>query len=76
MRYQIASRIEEVLSVDKFGDPQHLCDVLQEEIQPIANNYLALNEDIKVRYRKDGDKNIFFIEMNASRIKPFGYLPN
>lgn len=75
MRYQIASRIEEVLSVDKFSDPQHLCDVLQEEIQPIADNYLALDGDVKVRYRKDGDKNIFFIEMSADRIKPFGYLP-
>lgn len=75
MRFQISSRIEEVLSVDKFCDPQHLCEVLQEEIQPIANNYVELNGNIKVRYRKEGDKNIFFIEMVASRIKPFGYLP-
>lgn len=75
MRYQIASRIEEMLAVDKFCDPQHLCDVLQEEIQPIAENYLALNGDIRVRYRKEGDRNIFFIEIVAGRIKPFGYLP-
>lgn len=50
MRYQIASRLEEVLTEDKFCDPQHVCEVLQEEIQPIAKNYLALNKDIKVRY--------------------------
>ena len=75
MRYQIASRIEEVLNEDKFCDPQHLCEVLQEEIQPIAKNYLSLNGDVIVRYRKEGEKNVFFIEMNADRIKPFGYVP-
>lgn len=76
MRYQIASRIEEILCEDKFSDPQHVCDVLKEEIEPIAENYLNLNGEIKVRYRKEGDKKIFFIEMSAERIKPFGYLPS
>lgn len=75
MRYQISSRIDEVLENNKFCDPQHTCDVLQEEIQPIVENYLSLCGDIRVRYRKEGDKNVFFIEMVASRIKPFGYLP-
>ncbi len=75
MRYQIASRLEEILTEDKFCDPQHVCEVLKEEIEPIAKNYLALNNDIKVRYRKDGEKSIFFIEMTAERIKPFGYVP-
>lgn len=76
MRFKIANRIEEMLCEDKFADPQRVCEVLKDELQPIASNYLALNDDIRVRYRKEGENNIFFIEMKAERIKPFGFIPS
>lgn len=75
MNYKIVDRINNVLDKDKMNDPQILCDILKDEIEPIVKNYISLNNEIKVRYKKENEKNIFWIEVDADRIKPFGYLP-
>ncbi len=74
MNYKIAKRLENILSQDKIGDPQHVCEVLKEEIKPLIESYIELDSDIRVRFKKEGDKNIFWIEFLAERVKPFGYI--
>lgn len=74
MRYQIEDRIDYILDNDKFFDPQQICEILKDEVKPIIQNYLSLEEDIKVRFKKGNASNIFWIEIPAKRIKPFGYI--
>lgn len=75
MDYKIAKRLEYILNNDKISDPQSVCEILKVEIKPIIENYLTLQNDIVVRFKKVNNKNIFFIELEANRIKPFGYIP-
>lgn len=72
---RVNNRIENILEQDKLFSPQAICDVLKEEIKPIVENYINLQDDIKVRFKKENNKNIFFIEIDANRTKPFGYIP-
>ncbi len=74
MDYRITDRLKTILANDKMADPQHICQVLKEELKPLIESYILLDSDIKVRFKKDNQKNIFFIEFSADRIKPFGYL--
>ena len=69
-------RIEFMLEKDKIVNPQFVCQVLKDELKPIISNYLSLNGDIQVRFKKENNKNIFFIEIDADRVKPFGYIPS
>ena len=75
MNFKIVDRMNNILDKDKISEPQILCDILKDEIEPIVENYISLNSEIKVRYKKENDKNIFWIEIDADRIRPFGYLP-
>ena len=75
MLYKIQDRMEYILDKDKVSDPQRVCQLLQDEIKPIIENYIKIRNEIKVRFKKENNKNIFFIEIEAERIKPFGYIP-
>ena len=75
MNYKISKRMDYILNEDKMCDPQRICQILKEELKPIINNYLTLKNEIVVRYKKDNNRNIFFIELDAERIKSFGYIP-
>lgn len=75
MDYRISNRINYILDKDKMSSPQEVCKVIQDEIKPIIENYISLQNDIKVRFKKENNKNIFFVEIEAERIKPFGYIP-
>ena len=75
MDYKISKRIDYILNEDKMCDPQRICNILKDELKPVIANYLTLKNDIIVRYRKDNNRNLFFIELDAERVKPFGYIP-
>ena len=75
MDYKIAQRLENMLDQHKFANPQTICMVLKEEIKPIIENYMTLSKDFVVRFKKDGNSSVFFVEFCAERIKPFGYIP-
>lgn len=75
MNYRITNRLNNILSNDKISDPQRVCEVLKDELKPLIESYIQLDSDVKVRFKKDKDKNIFWIEFEADRIKPFGYIP-
>ena len=75
MNYKIEDRMEYVLDKDKLVDPQRMCDILKNEITPVLDNYLQVKGELRVRFKKENSKNIFFIEVEAERIKPFGYIP-
>ena len=65
-------RVKELLIKDKFTSPQVVAEVLKEEILPVANNFFLLSEEPVVRFRREGDRFVFNVEIQASRIKPFG----
>ena len=75
MDYTISNRMEFILNKDKMFDPQRVCELLKEELKPVIANYISLRGEPIVRYRKEENRNIFFIELDAERIKPFGYIP-
>lgn len=65
-------RIDELIIRDKFTNLEQVSEILKGEITPIARNFFLLDGEIVVRYRRDGDRFLFDIEIPASRIKPFG----
>lgn len=75
MDAKISNRLSCILENDKMFAPQYICQVLEKELTPIIDNFLVTKESIKVRYKKENLKNIFFIELEAERIKPIGYIP-
>ena len=65
-------RLDEILVNDKFENISKIGNLLESEVTEVAKNYLVLSSGTIVRYRKDGDKYVFNIELTAERIKPFG----
>ena len=65
-------RLNELLIRDKFTNLEEVGEILKNEVTPIANNFFLLADDIVVRYRRDKTNFVFNIEIQASRIKPFG----
>ena len=35
MDYKITERIKNILASDKMADPQHICEVLKDELKPL-----------------------------------------
>lgn len=75
MNYKINERLSYILEENKIQDPQRVCQLLEEDLKSVIENYLSLSENIKVRYKKENNQNIFFVEIPTKRIKPFGYIP-
>lgn len=76
MHYQIMEqRLNNVLQQDKCSDIENVCRILKGELSPIIRNYIELNSSIDVRAQRVGDKLKFLVEVDATRIRPFGYLP-
>lgn len=65
-------RINEFLIKDKFSNLEEVAEILKNEVTPLAQNFFLLAEDVVVRYKRDKTNFIFNIEIQASRIKPFG----
>ena len=64
--------MNELLIQDKFKNLEQVVEILKEEIQPIARNFFLLSDDVVVRFKRDGDKFVFNVEICASRVKSFG----
>ncbi len=76
MNYQIMeNRLASVLQRNRDMDPQHICEVLKGELSPIIRSFIDLEGDIKVRYREEDKRMHFWVEMEALRFRPCGYLP-
>ena len=65
-------RIEEVVLRDKFENIEEVAEILKEEISSLSRNFLLLNDDVKVRYKREKFGYVFNVEMCAIRIKPLG----
>ena len=65
-------KLKEILVNDKFENISKIGNLLESEVTEVAKNYLVLSSGTIVRYRKDGDKYVFNIELTAERVKPFG----
>ncbi len=65
-------RLDEILVNDKFENIAKIASLLEKEVTKVAKNYLIFRDDAVVRYRKEGDKFIFNVELTVERVKPFG----
>ncbi len=65
-------RLEEFLMRDKFSNLQQVSEILQSEVTQLSRNFFLFSKDPVVRFRKEKDKFVFNIEIEAERIKPFG----
>ena len=65
-------KLKEILVNDNFENISKIGNLLESEVTEVAKNYLVLSSGTVVRYRKDGDKYVFNIELTAERVKPFG----
>lgn len=65
-------RMNELLIKDKFTNLEQVACILKEEISPICKNFFEMPSDVVVRFRRDGGNFVFNIEIEASRVKPFG----
>ena len=68
-------RLSALLRKDKCENPQFVCEVLKGELEPIIANYITLSSPINVRFRKFGEKLLFSVEIDAERVRAFGYIP-
>lgn len=68
-------RLLTMLNRDNTNSPEQTRLVLSSEIQRVVKDYLELKDDVKVRFKLVDEEIIFMIEMHASRIRPFGYMP-
>lgn len=76
MQFQIMEqRLNSVLERDKCYNPEQVCEILKGELSPLIRNYIELNSEVFVRYKKSGDKLTFQVEIDALRVRPFGYIP-
>lgn len=65
-------KINELLIRDKFTNLEQVAEILKEEITPIARNFFLLADDVIVRFKRNGNNYIFNVQIEASRVKPFG----
>ena len=65
-------RINELLIKDKFTNLDQIASILEKELSPICRNFFELSCEPIVRFRREGENYVFNIEIDASRIKPFG----
>ncbi len=76
MQAKIAqNRLENILQRDKITDPDRVCEILKGELQSVIEAYINLAQPISVRFHKEGERMLFNVEIEASRVKSFGYLP-
>ena len=69
------NRLSTILRKDKCENPQYICEILKGELEPIISNYISLSSPVIVRFRKFNEKLLFSVEIDADRIKNFGYIP-
>ena len=76
MKHQISApdRLNSVLNNDKFFDLDSTSTLLAGEILSVCRDYLDVEGNVVVRYKKEGDKMIFTAELCANRIKPYLYM--
>ncbi len=65
-------RINELLVKDKFTNLEEVAQILEREISPICRNFFEMTTQPVVRFRRDGEKFVFDLQIEATRIKPFG----
>lgn len=64
--------MNELLIKDKFTNLDEVARILEKEIYPLCRNFFEMTNAPVVRFRRDGENFVFNIEIEASRVKPFG----
>ena len=65
-------RVNELLIKDKFTNLDEVARILEKEIYPVCRNFFEMPCQPIVRFRRDGEGFVFNVEIEASRVKPFG----
>ena len=71
MKYRIGEsrRMFSVLANDSYKNPEKIINLLSEEFKIVAEQYLNLDGDIKVRYKISDNGLLFFVEMPAKSVR-------
>ena len=67
------NRCFSIIKRDSFNDPEKIIPSLKSEIKQIAEDYLVLSGEVKLRYRLTSDGYVFMAEIPASSIKNLFY---
>lgn len=67
------NRVFSIIKRDTKNDPEKIVPSLRSEIKQIAEDYLVLSGDVKLRYRLTDDGYVFMAEIPASSIKTLFY---
>ena len=68
-------RLMTMLSRDNSTSPERIRLMLSSEIQRVVRDYLELKDEVRVRFKQVDEEIIFIVEMRASRLRPFVYMP-
>lgn len=71
MKYRIgeSKRMFSVLANDSYKNPEKIINLLSAEFKIVAEQYLTLDGDIKVRYKISDNGLLFFVEMPAKSVR-------
>lgn len=71
MKYRIGEsrRMFSVLANDSYKNPEKIINLLSAEFKIVAEQYLNLDGDIKVRYKISDNGLLFFVEMPAKSVR-------
>lgn len=71
MKYRIGEsrRMFSVLANDSYKNPEKIINLLSAEFKIVAEQYLTLDGDIKVRYKISDNGLLFFVEMPAKSVR-------
>lgn len=58
-----------VLANDSYKNPEKIINLLSAEFKIVAEQYLNLDGDIKVRYKISDNGLLFFVEMPAKSVR-------
>lgn len=67
------NRVFSIIKRDAKNDPEKIVPSLRSEIKQIAEDYLVLCGDVKLRYRLTDEGYVFLAEIPASSIKTLFY---
>lgn len=67
------NRVFSMIKRDSMNDPEKIVPSFKSEIKQVAEDYLVLNGDVKLRYRLTQDGYVFMAEIPASSIRTLFY---
>ena len=74
MREQMEdNRVFSIIKRDTYNDPEKILPSLKRELRQVAEDFVVLDGDVKLRYKLTPNGYLFMVEFPASSIKNLFY---